>query len=103
MTTKKGTFKNELSTFNAKELFSFSTDYNLKCDYETCGGWRTEDCRNIGQSEARKFTYAGYHAQTTSGYSTEMYLPIIGSDSGDEWHGGCDDQTTQSWCPTTSS
>ena len=49
-------------------------------------GYLTEECRKIGQPDASKLTYVGYHAEPeASGRVRTMFLPIAESNYGDGW------------------
>lgn len=77
---------------------SLKTSYKMKCDTQTCGGWRTDYCRHIGDSDAQVHTYAGYFSSMLP-EKIQLYLPIIGN--GSTWYGPCDqslDYAKRQWC-----
>ena len=70
----------------------FTTEFPMSCNSRDWGGYRTDQCRKIGQPDHSQFTYAGYHADKSPRRRgvVDMYLPI--AESGNNWYGPCDEK-----------
>ena len=72
----------------------------MRCENRDYYGYLTDRCRRIGQIDASKYTYVGYHADK-SGWDdgnredVSMYLPI--ADAYDDWKGPC--EIAWNYCP----